>query len=321
MRTQTRPAAAVIESVPLARNGGPPGSRSLLRRMRDNRMFYLSVAPFFILFALFGAIPIIASFYLGFTRWDGLSQPIFVGLSNYTHLFQDPDFLKIIYNTFYIWIGSTVLTLGLAFALAFLVNHYVLWGSRFFRVVFLFPLLVAPSLTAIIVSVLFSTNAGLINTLISALIGHKFEYDWFASGAWLKPMIVLMIVWRWTGWHFILFISGLQSISSEVYEAARVDGASGRAIFRSITLPLMIPVVLVSVVTATIGGIQVFDEAYVITNGTGGTEQLGTTLGLYQYQAAFQNFNFGLASAVSYVIFILIIIFTIVQFRLLRNRT
>jgi ABC-type sugar transport system permease subunit len=293
----------------------------LRRRFRDNRIFYLCVAPFFILFALFGAIPIVASFYFGFTRWDGLSQPIFVGLSNYTHLFADPDFLKIIYNTFYIWIGSTVITLGLAFILAFLVNHYVLWGSRIFRVVFLFPLLIAPSLTAIIVSVLFSTDAGLINTLVSAVTGHRFEYDWFASGFWLKPMIVLMIVWRWTGWHFILFISGLQSIQADLYEAARVDGARGRDIFLKVTLPLMIPVLLVSVVSATIGGMQVFDEAYVITGGTGGTDQMGTTLGLYQYQQAFQNFNFGLASAVSYVIFILIIIFTVLQFRLLRKRT
>jgi ABC-type sugar transport system permease subunit len=112
----------------------------------------------------------------------------------------------------------------------------------------------------------------------------------------------------------------LQSISSEIYEAARVDGASGRAIFGRITLPLMVPVILVSVVSATIGGIQLFDEPYVLTGGTGGTAQLGTTLGLYQYQTAFQQFHFGLASAVSYVIFVLIIIFTVIQFRLLRSR-
>ncbi|MBO0782984.1 MAG: sugar ABC transporter permease [Ktedonobacteraceae bacterium] len=296
-------------------------SSGIRKRLRDNGMFYLCVAPFFILFLLFGAIPIIASFYLGFTNWDGLSQPVFVGLSNYLHLFQDPDFLKIIGNTFYIWIGSTLLTLGIAFILAFLVNHYVLRGRSFFQIVFLFPLLVAPSLTAIVVNVLFSTNAGLLNSLIGLLIGHKFEYDWFASGTWLKPMLIFIIAWRWTGWHMILFLSGLQSISVEIYEAARVDGATGGAIFRRIILPLMVPVILVSVVSATIGGLQLFDEPYVLTGGTGGTAQLGTTLGLYQYQAAFQQFHFGLASAVSYVIFILIIIFTVIQFRLLRNRT
>ncbi|QBD76876.1 sugar ABC transporter permease [Ktedonosporobacter rubrisoli] len=320
-RAQAQPGAARVPTHGSERQH----SNGLRKRLRDNRMFYLCIAPFFILFALFGAIPIAASFYLGFTRWDGLSQPIFVGFSNYLHLFQDPDFLKIMGNTFYIWLGSTILTMGLAFTLAFLINHYVLKGRSILQVIFLFPLLIAPSLTAIIVSALFSTNAGLLNAVISALIGHKFAYDWFASGAWLKPVLILIIVWRWTGWHLTLFISGLQSISNEIYEAARVDGATGSSIFRHITLPLMIPVILVSVVSATIGGIQLFDEPYVLTTTTGtgnigGTSQLGMTLGLYQYQTAFQQFNFGLASAISYVIFILIIVFTIIQFRVLRNR-
>jgi ABC-type sugar transport system permease subunit len=199
------------------------------------------------------------------------------------------------------------------------VNYYVSQLNTVFRVVFLFPLLVAPALTAIIVNVLFSTNAGLINALLGLVAGHKVDYNWFATGVWLKPLIILMVVWRWTGWHFTLFLAGLQSIPFEIYEAARVDGATGRHILRSITFPLMLPVILVSTVTATIGGLQLFDEAYVLTGGTGGTLQQGTTLGLYQYQTAFQNFNFGLASAVSWVIFALVVFFAIVNFRVVRS--
>jgi ABC-type sugar transport system permease subunit len=306
-------------SMPVRRAKAAPPRNTLLRRMADNWMFYLCIAPFFLLFAIFGAYPILASLYYSFTRWDGLSDPVFVGFANYQNLFRDPTFLKVLLNTIYIWLGSTVITLALAFVLAFLVNHYILRFNMLFRVVFLFPMLVAPALTAIVVSALFSTNAGLVNTVLGLFAGHKVVYDWFASGEWLKPLIIFMIAWRWTGWHFILFLAGLQSIPTEVYEAARVDGASGPRIFRLITVPLMLPVILVSVVTATIGGLQVFDEPYVLTKGTGGTLQLGATLGLYQYQTAFQEFNFGLASAVSYVIFILVLIFSILNFRLIRR--
>lgn len=310
--------------LPLARSEEPTRKNGALKRMRDNWAFYVCIAPFFILFVVFGAYPLLASLYYSFTRWDGLSQPVLVGISNYLNLFRDPIFLRVIINTLIVWIGSTVGTLALAFVLAFLVNYYVALRLRaVFRVVFLFPLLIAPALTAIVIHVLFSTNAGLINTLLSFVSGHRVEYDWLATGFWLKPLIILMVIWRWTGWHFTLFLAGLQSIPFEIYEAARVDGAKGRHILRYITFPLMLPVILVSTVTATIGGLQIFDEPYVLTSGSasglGGTLQMGATLGLYQYQTAFQDFNFGLASAVAWVIFALVVFFAIVNFRLLRG--
>jgi ABC-type sugar transport system permease subunit len=319
MQSTEKPQIAATVEMP--KNTRQTTRATVLKRMRENWMFYVSIAPFFVLFALFGAYPIIASFYYGFTRWDGLSQPEFIGFGNYRALFSNPDFPKILYNTFYIWFFSTLITLALAFLLAFLVNHYVRVARTFFRIVFLFPLLVAPALTAIIISVIFSTEAGLVNTVWSFLAGHKVEYDWFSSGIWIKPMIILMVVWRWTGWHFILFLSGLQTIPSEVYESACIDGAKGRQIFRYVTFPMMRPMILVSAVIATIGGLQIFDEPYVLTGGTGGTLQAGTTLGLYQYQTAFQQFNFGLASATSYVIFAIILVFSLINFRLLRRRS
>lgn len=308
-----------MTSSPLARDKKPIRESRLRKRMRDNWIFYVFIAPFYILFVIFGAYPLLASLYYSLTRWDGLSQPVFVGIANFVNLFRDPTFLKVITNTLIVWIGSTIATLAVAFILAYLVNYYVSRLNTVFRVVFLFPLLVAPALTAIIVNVLFSTNAGLINTLLSFVAGHKVEYNWFATGIWLKPLIILMVAWRWTGWHFTLFLAGLQSIPFEIYEAARVDGATGRHILRSITFPLMLPVILVSTVTATIGGLQLFDEAYVLTGGTGGTLQQGTTLGLFQYQTAFQDFNFGLASAVAWVIFALVVIFAILNFRIVRS--
>lgn len=292
-----------------------------LRRVRADWMFYVSVSPFLVLFAVFGAFPILFALYLGFTRWDGLTDPVFVGFENYARLARDPVFRTAIVNTLFVWLGSTFLTVGLAFLLAHLVNEYVFVARSFFRVVFLFPLLVAPAVTAIIVGVLFSTNAGLVNAVWSFLVGRKVAYDWVESTRWIKPLIVLMIAWRWTGWHFIIFLAGLQTIPRDLYDAARLDGASGVQMFRSVTLPLMIPVLLFSVVSATVGGIQLFDEPYVLTHGTGGTLHSGTTVGTYLYQTAFTEFNFGLASAMSYVIFAMIAVVSLINARLLRSRT
>ncbi|QGH36791.1 ABC transporter permease subunit [Gracilibacillus salitolerans] len=294
---------------------------SISHRMKQNKMFYISVAPFLILFCMFSLFPIVASFFLGFTKWNGVGVPEFVGIDNYTQLFNDPVFIKSIYNTIYIWFFSTILTLGLAFILAYLVNHYIHRAKGFFRVVFLFPLLVAPALTAIMISVIFSTNAGIVNSFISLFTDGVFSYEWLRSQFWIKPLIVLIIIWRWTGYHFILYIAGLQTIPSELYDAAKIDGANVIQTIKNITLPLMAPILLVSVITATVGGIQVFDEPYVLTQGTGGVNNSGISMGMYLYQTGFEYFNFGLAAAQSYVLFMLILLVTLVNARFLRNRT
>lgn len=295
--------------------------RTIWRRIRNNWLFYVSISPFFMLFLIFGAFPIISSFLLGFTEWDGLDEPKFVGFKNYLGLFKDPTFLKSIYNTIYIWFGSTLLTLSLAFVLAFLVNYYIKNGQRFYRVVYMFPLLVAPALTAIIIGILFSTNNGLINVMWSFVAGKQIQYAWLNSELWIKPLAIVLIIWRWTGWHFIIFMSGLQTISIELYDAAKIDGANGKQMLRHITLPLMASVILFSVITATIGGIQIFDEPFVLTNGTGGTAQTGVTMGMYLYQTAFQEFHFGISSAMSYILFGLILIITLINSKLFKSKT
>ncbi|MGP4039056.1 carbohydrate ABC transporter permease [Gracilibacillus sp. D59] len=294
---------------------------SLTNRMKQNKMFYISVSPFLILFCMFSLFPIVASFFLGFTEWNGVGIPKFVGIDNYKQLFNDPVFIKSIYNTVYIWFFSTILTLSLAFILAYLVNHYIHKAKGFFRVVFLFPLLVAPALTAIMISVIFSTNAGIVNSFISLFTDGVFSYEWLRSQFWIKPLIVLIIIWRWTGYHFILYIAGLQTIPNELYDAAKIDGANVIQTIKNITLPLMAPILLVSVITATVGGIQVFDEPYVLTQGTGGVNNSGISMGMYLYQTGFEYFNFGLAAAQSYVLFMLILLVTLVNARFLRNRT
>lgn len=294
---------------------------SLLSRMKKYKMFYFFIAPFFILFSVFSLFPIIASFFIGFTEWNGMGTPEWVGFENYVRLYHDPVFIKSLLNTLYIWFFSTVLTLGLAFILAFMVNYYIRRAKGFYRVVFLFPLLVAPALTAVMISVIFSTNSGIMNMFLSLFVEGNVNIEWLRSEKWVKPLIVLIIIWRWTGYHFILFLAGLQTISGDVYEAAKIDGASGGQIMRKITLPLMLPIIMVSVLTATVGGIQIFDEPYVLTQGSGGTNDAGLSMAMYLYQNAFEYFEFGMASAQSYILFGIILIFTLINTKFLRNRT
>jgi cellobiose transport system permease protein len=295
-----------------------PHSR-LHTSFRANRAFYLAFAPFALVFLAFSAFPMVFSFYLGFSRWDGFGSPEFVGLRNYTKVLADPVFQKAIWNTAYIWFWSTFATVALALFLAVMVNEYVSSGRSYFRMVFLVPLLVAPAVSAIILRVFFSANNGLVNLAVGAATGEPSFFDWLNDTGWIKPLVVVLIIWRWTGWHMIIFLAGLQAIPRDIYEAARMEGVSRFAIFSRITLPLLIPALSFSLMTATLGGLQIFDEPYVLTLGTGGTDNSATTIAMYLYATAFTQLNFGLASAVSWYLFAAILAMTLL-FRTLQKR-
>lgn len=288
--------------------------------MREHKTFYLMISPFFVLFALFGLFPIVWAAVLGFTDWDGLNPPNFVGLDNYVQIITGPDFGKTLFNTVYIWLGSTILTVGLAFVFAYLINEYVARGQTFFRMVFLVPLLAAPAVVAIIMSVLFSTNAGIVNAVLSWVTGDQVAFEWLASTMWIKPIIIFMIAWRFLGFHMLLFFAGLQTIPRELYDAARVDGAGGVQVFLRVTFPMMLPILFFSATSSTVGAFQLFDEPYVLTNGTGGTDKSAEVLGTMLYRTAFNEFRLGTASALSWIIFAIIAVFTILNSRLLRAR-
>lgn len=292
-----------------------------LNRLRRNSAFYVAVAPFITLFIVFSIFPVIFSFYLGFSRWDGFSDPQFVGFENYVRAFRDPIFQKALWNTLYLWFWSTSITVALALGLAVLVNEYVVFGKTYFRMVFLLPLLVAPAIAAIILRVFFTSNGGLVNLLSGAVTGTPSYFDWLGSEFWIKPLVVLLVIWRWTGWHMIIFLAGLQAIPRDIYEAARMDGVGRWATFSRITIPLLLPSLAFSIITATLGGLQMFDEPYVLTQGLGGTNNSTTTLGMYLYATAFTQFNFGLGSAVSWYIFAAVVAFTVVYQTWARRNT
>jgi ABC-type sugar transport system permease subunit len=280
--------------------------------MRRDNAFYLAVAPFLAIFLVFSVFPVIFSLYLGFNRWDGFSDPQWVGLENYTRALGDPVFQKAIWNTVYMWFWSTLLTVLLALVISVLINDYVSFGKSYFRMVFLLPLLVAPAIAAIVLRMFFSANGGIVNLLSGAVSGTPSYFDWLGSEFWIKPLVVLLVIWRWTGWYIIIFMAALQSIPRDIYEAARMDGVGRWAIFSRITLPLLIPAIAFATITATLGGLQMFDEPYVLTQGLGGTNNSATTLGMYLFATAFTRLNFGLGSAVSWYIFAAVVVLTLV---------
>ncbi|ODU87290.1 MAG: sugar ABC transporter permease [Pelagibacterium sp. SCN 63-17] len=279
--------------------------------MRRDTAFYWSVAPFLLIFLVFSVFPVLFSLYLGFNRWDGFTDPQWVGLENYGRALRDPVFQKAIGNTIYLWFWSSVVTIGLALGISVLINDYVAFGKSYFRMVFLLPLLVAPAIAAIVLRVFFSANGGIVNLLSGAMTGTPSYFDWLGSEAFIKPLVVLLVVWRWTGWYIIIFMAALQSIPRDIYEAARMDGVGRWAIFSRITLPLLLPSVAFAAITATLGGLQMFDEPYVLTQGLGGTNNSATTLGMYLFATAFPRLNFGVGSAVSWYIFAAVVILTL----------
>jgi len=282
-----------------------------LHRMRRDTAFYWSVAPFLLIFLVFSVFPVLFSLYLGFNRWDGFTDPQWVGLENYGRALRDPVFQKAIGNTIYLWFWSSVVTIGLALGISVLINDYVAFGKSYFRMVFLLPLLLAPAIAAIVLRVFFSANGGIVNLLSGAMTGTPSYFDWLGSEAFIKPLVVLLVVWRWTGWYIIIFMAALQSIPRDIYEAARMDGVGRWAIFSRITLPLLLPSVAFAAITATLGGLQMFDEPYVLTQGLGGTNNSATTLGMYLFATAFTRLNFGVGSAVSWYIFAAVVILTL----------
>lgn len=290
-----------------------------LMQMRRDSAFYLAMAPFVIIFMVFSVFPVIFSFYLGFHEWDGFSEPRFVGFENYVRALNDPIFQKAIWNTLYLWFWSTAVTVILALVLAVLVNEYVAFGKTWFRMVFLLPLLVAPAIAAIILRVFFTSSGGLVNLFVGSVTGTPSYFDWLGSQEWIKPLVALLVVWRWTGWYMIIFMAGLQSIPRDIYEAARMEGVGRWAIFSRITVPLLMPSIAFAVITATLGGLQMFDEPYVLTQGQGGTNNSTTTIGMYLYATAFTQFNFGLGSAVSWYIFAAVVVLTL-GYRLINRR-
>jgi cellobiose transport system permease protein len=306
-----------LDSVPGGKLKGGVDKVNTWREIYRNKTSYLFISPFYLLFIVFGLFPILFSLYLAFHKWDGIGEMKFVGLDQFRYLIKDPFFWQSIRNTFEIWIYSTIPMLFFALVIAFLLNSAFLRFKEFYRIVYFLPYVTSIVAIAIVFSTVFSNNYGLLNFIMTSLGLQPIE--WLNSPFWVKIAIALMYIWRWTGYNAIIYLSGLQSIPAVLYEAARVDGSTTFQTFFKITLPMLRPVILFTVVTSTIGGLQIFTESQVLTGDNGGPGGNGLTVVMYLYQQAFIKNSFGYGSAVAWGLFIITALVTLLNWKLMKK--
>ncbi|MDQ0712531.1 cellobiose transport system permease protein [Streptomyces luteogriseus] len=277
----------------------------------------LAISPFYVLFAVFGAFPVVFSVYLSFQDWDGIGDMRFVGLKQYGWLLQDSVFWHAVLNTFEIWFLSTVPMLFLALVLAFLLHPQVRFAGAY-RVAYFIPNVTSMVAMTIVFGSVFA-QAGLANAVLRA-VGLD-GIGWLSSEWGIKSSVSIMIIWRWVGYNALIFLAGTQAIPTEHFEAARVDGANSRQTLFRVVVPQLRPVVLFAAVTSTINGLQIFTESQVLfqstdVGSTGGPGQEGMTIVLYLWQKAFKEHQFGYGAAMGWLLFAIIAVFTIINWRL-----
>ncbi|MCX5205116.1 sugar ABC transporter permease [Streptomyces sp. NBC_00237] len=312
--TERVPAA----TAPAGRRKPPPTGRARpgRRRVLTRRSVpYLLIMPAVLGFALFKAYPIVASFWISLTTGNGAGRQ-FAGLANYRRLLEDPLFWTALENTALILVVQVPLMLGLALLIALGLDSSKVWLRPLWRLGVFMPSLTGLVAAGVMFSVILNHDAGLLNWLLS-LFGVD-RVDWLGSPSWARVAIVLVLTWHYTGYNAVMYLAGLQGVPTELYEAAKVDGAGPIRRFVSITLPQLRPILLLTVVLSTIGTLQLFDEPYVLTGG--GPDNATLTVTMYLYNNGFKFFDFGYASALAYALALIVSVLGILQVRLIGER-
>ncbi len=285
-----------------------------------NRSGWFFVAPAVILFVVFMAYPILSSLYLVTRRWKGLTDS-FIGLGNFARMLNDGLFWHALGNNFVLMVIQVPIMIALALIFAVMLHHGIRRFRGLFRLILFLPAITSLVAYSILFRILLQTN-GLANNLLMQMGLLQQPVAWLNDPLLANITIIVALTWRWTGYNMIFFLVGLQNIDPEIYEAAEVDGASKIGQFFRITLPLLVPVILFSLVTSTSGTLQLFDEPNVLTNPN--QSQLSgptMTAALYIYRQAFQvSSDFGYATTMSYVIVLLAGILAFIQIRFLGGR-
>lgn len=255
---------------------------------------------------VFIIIPVIFSFVLGFVKWDLISTPEWVGLSNYAELFATKDFYKVLSNTFVFAIFTLLIAVILPLVLAFILNNKIR-GSEFFKVAYFLPFVTPMVVIALVWEWIFDPNIGLMNMVLRTHI------SWLYDTRFAMPCVVAVSAWKLIGYNMVIFLAGLSAMSSDVLEAAKIDGANPLKTFFQITIPILSPTIFFVMIITTISSFQVFDLIYLMTQG--GPENSTNVLVYWLYQNAFEYFNVGRASAIAYVLFVIIFLLTLLQWK------
>lgn len=294
----------------------------LLSKLNEQKWSFAFVAPAVLLFVVFVLGPLVASLYWSFTEYNGITAPKWVGLANYKNIFfNDPRFWKSIGNTVFYTLGVIPLGVVLSLFLAMAVDQHIRF-KNFFRVIYFIPSVTSVIALSVIWKWLFAGEKyGLINYLL-ILMGLK-PIDWLMSPVWTLPAIIIMSIWAGLGYNMILFLAGLQTIPTTVYEAADIDGANLWDKFWHITLPLLKPTMVFVVIMGFIASFQVFERIYIMTEsefGIGGVLDSALTVVAYLYDMGFRKFQMGYASALGYIVFMVIFAVTLINLKFIKSK-
>jgi len=290
-------------------------------RLSPTSVPYVLLSPFVVLFLVFGVFPLCFSFYLAFQTWEptaGLASMKFVGLDNFAFAMTDEWFWKSLKNTAWLALASGVPQHLIAIPLAYFIHTSFKRTRNAVIGAYFLPYITSTVAIAMMFSTLFSTDYGLINLTLRSLsnlplLGGLFPVDpidWLNRAENVKPAVALVVFWRYVGFNTVLYLAALQTIPKDIYEAATMDGAGRWQQFWFITLPSLKPMIYFGVTLSVVGGLQLFEEPFILTGGRGGTDQAGMTTAMYMYRTAFEFNDFGAASALSWLLFVFVALLT-----------
>jgi ABC-type sugar transport systems, permease components len=296
----------------------PRRKRGFNLSKREAATGWFFVVPMFIGFIIFSFGPILASLAISFTDWDLLQTPKFVGLKNFADMFKDDLFLQCMSNTLYFVIIMVPIVLVVSMALAIILNQN-LKGKAFFRSAFYFPSIVSTVAISMVWLWVFSpSNNGLLNTIL-AKVGIMNTPDWLGNMSTVKPSLIFMRTWQSAGYYMIIFLAGLQTIPPELYEVADIDGASKWQKLIHITIPLLSPVTFFVTIMLMLAAFNIFEAIYVMTDG--GPGGATNTIMYYIYHNGFRLYKMGYASALAWILFLILVVLTVIQFKLRKDES
>lgn len=283
--------------------------KNFLDNLSNNQRFaaWIFIFPALIGTIIFIIIPVICSFGLSFTKWDLLNPIQFVGLDNYKEIFSEPLFFKILYNTIVFAVSTSVLGVIIPLILACILNSKIR-GSEFYKTAYFLPFITPMIVIGVVWEWIFDPNIGLLNHILHLHI------NWLYDTHYAMTALIIVSVWKLIGYNMVIFLSSLAGISQSMFEAAKIDGANPFQTFKNVTVPLLSPTIFFVVIITAISSFQIFDLIYLMTQG--GPLDSTNVLVYAIYKNAFEYFNVGKASAIAYVLFLLILVLTLCQWNL-----
>ena len=283
--------------------------KNFLNELANSEKFagWVFIFPALLGTIIFIIIPVFCSFGLSFTKWDLLNPIKFVGFENYRLLFQEPLFFKILLNTIVFAISTSLFGVIFPLILACILNSKIR-GSEFYKTAYFLPFITPMIVIGIVWQWIFDPNIGILNLVL------QLHINWLYDTHFAMPALIIVSVWKLIGYNMIIFLSSLSSIAQSMFEAAKIDGANSVQTFFNVTVPLLSPSIFFVVIITAISSFQIFDLIYLMTQG--GPLDSTNVLVYAIYKNAFEYFNVGKASAIAYVLFVIILVLTLIQWNL-----